>query len=87
MKQTGIPGMLIEHLKNDFNTLFIVISISWRPFTKVNVSLRSSLVISLRVPIRAFHQTSHNLKSYDLQLPTSNISYNGGKKLKISYDI
>jgi hypothetical protein len=56
-------------------------------FTKVNVSLRSSLVISLRAPIRAFHQTSHNLKSYDIQLPTSNISYNGGKKLKISYDI
>jgi hypothetical protein len=44
-------------------------------------------MISLRTRIRAFHQTSHNLKSYDLQLPTSNISYNGGKLLKISYHI
>jgi hypothetical protein len=52
-------------------------------FTKVIVNRKSkiTLKISLRARIRAFHQTSPNRKSYDLRLATSNISYNGGKKI------
>ena len=52
-------------------------------FTKVIVNRKSkiTLKISLRARIRAFHYTSRNLKSYDLRLATSNISYNGGKKI------